>query len=239
MKRVISMLAVLVLCISLACPVFADEFVPSITDKNAPDIITIKDEEGKPAIGIINENGKPIDYVYGGCLVVTPVSQAKTSTLIPDDAEKLLLEVYDKLNNGSMQLPYEKISDKLDPKKMVIRDLFDASWLCTDHPIEVAKPGVTVELTFNLGVGKDTDVYVMTYKNNEWNPIVSVENNGDGTVTCVFEDFCPIAFAVQQGSNVPPSQTGDNASLTLWIVLLAVSALALVAVIVFRRKIVR
>lgn len=239
MRRIVTLLLVLVLCISLACPVFADEFVPSISDKNAPEIVPGKDPDGKPTIGRILKDGEVIDYIYEGCLVVTPVSQAKTSTLIPDAAEELLLDVYAKLNSGAMQLPYEKISSKLDPKKMVIRDLFDASWLCEEHPEMVAPAGVTVELTFDLGVGKNTDVYVMTYKNNAWNPIVSVENNGDGTVTCVFEDFCPIAFAVQQGSSTPPSQTGDTADLTLWIALLAVSALGLVAVVVFRRKIVR
>jgi len=239
MRRIVTLLLVLVLCISLACPVFADEFVPSISDKNAPEIVPGKDPDGKPTIGRILKDDEVIDYIYEGCLVVTPVSEAKTSTLIPDDAEELLLDVYAKLNSGAMQLPYEKISSKLDPKKMVIRDLFDASWLCKEHPVMVAPLGVTVELTFDLGVGKNTDVYVMTYKNNAWNPIVSVENNGDGTVTCVFEDFCPIAFAVQQGSSTPPSQTGDTADLTLWIALLAVSALGLVAVVVFRRKIVR
>ena len=239
MRRIVTLLLVLVLCISLACPVFADEFVPSISDKNAPEIVPGKDPDGKPTIGRILKDGEVIDYIYEGCLVVTPVSQAKTSTLIPDAAEELLLDVYAKLNSGAMQLPYEKISSKLDPKKMVIRDLFDASWLCEEHPEMVAPAGVTVELTFDLGVGKNTDVYVMTYKNNAWKPIVSVENNGDGTVTCVFEDFCPIAFAVQQGSSTPPSQTGDTADLTLWIALLAVSALGLVAVVVFRRKIVR
>ena len=239
MRRIVTLLLVLVLCISLACPVFADEFVPSISDKNAPEIVPGKDPDGKPTIGRILKDGEVIDYIYEGCLVVTPVSQAKTSTLIPDAAEELLLDVYAKLNSGAMQLPYEKISSKLDPKKMVIRDLFDASWLCKEHPEMVAPAGVTVEITFDLGVGKNTDVYVMTYKNNAWNSIVSVENNGDGTVTCVFEDFCPIAFAVQQGSSTPPSQTGDTADLTLWIALLAVSALGLVAVVVFRRKIVR
>ena len=105
MRRIVSLLAVLVLCISLACPVFAEEFVPSISDKNAPEIVPGKDDEGKPVIGRILKDGKVIDYIYEGCLLITPVSQAKTSTLIPDDAEALLLDVYAKLNKGAMQLP--------------------------------------------------------------------------------------------------------------------------------------
>lgn len=246
MKRGISLLVVLVFCLSLVCPVLADEFVPSITDKGAPEIITIKDNEGKDAIGeLIDANGKVVGYLYEDCLVVTPVSQAKTSTKIPDDAEKLLLEVYDKLCDGSMSLPYEKFKANLDPAKMVIRDLFDVSWLCgegsgyedhPDHPTEVAPLGIRVRLIFDLEVGKNADVYCMSYKQNVWNPIISCVNNGDGTVTCVFEDFCPVSFSVGSGNITPPSQTGDPSLPMLWIVLMAVSVVALGAVLVLSRR---
>lgn len=245
MKRVISLLVALVLCFSLSCTVLADEFVESITDKGAPEIVPVKDPDGNNAISYISEDGQIIDYIYEDCLLITPVSQAKTSTLIPDDAGELLLEVYDKLSNGSMNLPYEKFNANLDPAKMVIRDLFDASWLCDNfseisghpnHPEIIAPKGVTVTITFNLGVGKNTDVYCMTYKNSEWNPIVSCVNNGDGTVTCVFEDFCPIAFSVGSGNVTPPSQTGDASTPVLWIILMSVSVVALGAVLVLSRR---
>lgn len=240
MKRIVCLLAVLVLCISLVCPVFAADFVPSIDIKDEPDIIPGLDENGKKWIGrILDATGKFIDYVYEDCLVLTPISQVITSPLIPDHAEEMMLKVYAALKDGSMKVPYEKFSDKLDESKMVIRELIDASWLCEDHPEILEPAGVHIEITFDLGIGKDTPIYVMTYKHDVWNPIVSTVNNGDGTVTCVFEDFCPILFAVPTGSDVPPAPTGDTANLTLWFTLLAVSAAALVAVIVFRRKAVR
>lgn len=244
MKRVIALFVAAVLCFSLSCTVFADEFVQSITDKGAPEIVPVEDEEGNPAIGFVSENGQIIDYLYEDCLLITPVSQAKTSENIPDEAEKLLLEVYEKLTNGSMSLPYEKYNANLDPAKMVIKDLFDVSWLCSestdeehpDHPELVEPLGVTVTITFDLGVGKNTDVYCMSYKNSAWNPIVSCVNNGDGTVTCVFEDFCPVSFSVGSGNVTPPSQTGDPSTPTLWIILMAVSVVALGAVLVLSRR---
>ncbi len=246
MKKMISLLAVLALCFGLITPVLADEFVPSITDKGAPEIVMVEDEDGKLAIAqILDENGNVIGYLYEDYLVVTPVSQAKTSTKIPDDAEKLLLEVYDKLSNGSMSLPYEKFNKNLDASKMVIRDLFDASWLCgdesvvtdhPDHPEIVAPKNVVVRITFDLGVSKNATVYTMSYKGGAWNPIVSTVNNGDGTVTCTFEDFCPIAMSVDTGYTTPPAQTGDNSDITLWIVIMAVSVLALGAVLVLSRR---
>lgn len=236
MRRTIAMAVVLVLCFVFACPVFATEFVPSIGDKNAPELVTTTDEDGNVVIGhVVDKDGNVMDNIHEHCLVVTPVSQAKTSTLIPDDAEEMLLYVYGELKEEDMQIPYEKFNANLDPDKMVIRDLFDASWLCEEHPEMVAPAGVYVKLTFNLGISADTDIYVATYKNHEWNPIVSTTNNGDGTVTCLFEDFCPISFSVPIGSDTPPAQTGDSADITLWIVLMAVSAVALCAVVVFTK----
>lgn len=242
MKKIVSLLIVAVLCIGLACPVLADTFVPSITDKDAPPIVMIKDDQGNDAIGeILDENGNVIDYLYEECLIITPVSQAKTSTEIPDDAEELLLAVYDELVSGTTDLPYEKFNANLDPATMVIRDLYDVSWRCgegsgfvdhPDHPTEVAPKGITIRIIFNLGVSKNTGVYTMSYKNGAWNPIVKTVNNGDGTVSCTFEDFCPVSFSVGSAYINPPAQTGDNSMIFLWVGLLAVATLGLAAVIV-------
>ena len=234
MKRIICIVIAAVVCMAMTCPAFAaeGEFVPSISYKGSPDIVTVKDPDGNDAIGVIKDKeGNAVDYVYGPCLVVTPVSEANTSTLIPEASKETLLDVYEALSAGMMTLPYEKYNADLNPNEMVIRDLFDASWLCTDHPATVAPDGVTVTATFNLGVGANEAVYCMTYINNVWSPIVSVTNNGDGTVTCVFEDFCPIAFAVR--SKTPPSQTGDPVGQTMyiWIAVMVVSAAAVVALL--------
>lgn len=234
MKKVLSLVIIAIMCLTAVFPAFAaEEFVPSINNKPTPDI------EGKVVIKKDNEIIEEID-LGGLCLVVTPVSEAKTSTLIPDAAEEELLYVYEQLSSGAMVLPYEKVDASIDPSKMVIRDLFDASWLCEEHPEIVAPAGVVVELTFDLGVAASTDVIVMTYKNNEWNPIASVTNNGDGTVTCVFEDFCPIAFAVPTSEYREPVETGDTSpSVMVWVAVMAAAAIAIAALLIFRRKAVK
>ena len=237
MKRLVSAMILLALCAMMVLPVLAAEFVPSITYKDDPSLVTSVDGDGNVVIGrIIDEQGNVLDYIHEHCLVVTPLAKAKKSTLIPDEAEELLLDVYADLKTGDMEIPYAALQSELENKRMVIRELFDASWLCEDHPEIVAPAGVHVELTFNLGISKNAEVYVFTYKNNAWNNIVSVVNNGDGTITCVFEDFCPIAFAVPYGSDKPPAQTGDPADIALWGSLMAVSAVALVAVLVLSRR---
>ena len=234
MKRVISLIVAVVLCFSLSCTVFADEFVGSITEKGSPEIVPVKDSEGNDAIGkCLDEAGNVTGYIYEECLLITPVSQAEKSDKIPDEAEDVLLNVYTQLKNGTMDLPYEKYNQNIDKDKMVIKDLFDVTWLCND---DAEHTEGTIKITFNLGVSKNTKVYCMSYKNNEWNPAVSCVNNGDGTVTCEFGHFCPVAFAVSSDSVTPPSQTGDNGDLTLWIVLMSVSVVALGAVLVLSRR---
>lgn len=233
MKKIICLLTVLLLTITLACPAFAAEsFVPSISEKEEPDIVV--DDEGVAGV-IRGEDGDILDKVEEGCLVITPISKAKTSTEIPEDAREELLYVYDELLNGDMTLPYEQ--DGLDPETMVIRDLIDASWLCEEHPAMLEPEGVTIDLTFDIGVSADTKVYVYVYIDGVWTP-VPVVNNGDGTVTCTFEKICPIAFCVSAGTGTPPVQTGDAfaSQMNMWMVLMVVSAAALVAAVVLRRK---
>ena len=233
MKKLICLLTVLALAMAFACPVFAAEaFVPSSSDKKEPDIVP--DDEG--VIGEIWKDDEVIDKVEGGCLVITPISEAETSTEIPEDAREELLYVYKELLEGDMTLPYEQ--DGLDPETMVIRELIDASWLCEDHPAMLEPEGVTIDLTFDIGVDADTKVYVYVRIDGVWTA-VPVINNGDGTVTCTFEELCPIAFCVAAGTGKPPVQTGDEFNPTIWIVLLAVSAAALVGVVVLRRKLVK
>jgi hypothetical protein len=88
-----------------------------------------------------------------------------------------------------MKIPYDKHEANLDATNMVIRDLFDARWLCEEHRAMIEKEGFVFELTFDLGVVADTQIFVMTYDEDteQWDPIVKTVNNGDGTVTCTFE----------------------------------------------------
>lgn len=238
MKKFIALLTVLMLCATMFLPVMAAEaeFTPSVTNKPAPQIVPVLDPDGKSAIGTVTDaEGKIISYVYADCLVVTSVSEANTSTEIPDAAKALLLDVYDKLTKGEMVLPYEKHDSALSTSNMVIRDLFDVTFLCGEHPEMLEPKGVVFNATFKLGVAADAEVYTMNYKNNEWNPIVKTKNNGDGTVTCTFEDLCPVEFSVKT-KVAPPVETGDEGNMLLWAVVavVAICGIAVLSVIYFK-----
>lgn len=247
MKKFIACIVALMVCASMVLPAYAaPTFTPSVTNKPSPDIVPVIDPDGNPALAEIVRGDEVVGYVYEDCLIVTSVADALTSKYIPAAARDLLLSVYEKLSNGQMKLPYDKFKAGLKADKMVIRDLFDVSFLCAgtpvDHPAMLEPDGVVLRLTFDLGVGKNDKVYTMTYKDGDWNTIVSTVNNGDGTVTCTFEHLCPVAFSVdtsEAGTDTPPSETGDpdGENLIMWIVIATVSLVAVVAlVVVYRTK---
>ena len=238
MKKVISLIVVLLVCVSLTCAVFADEFVPSVSYKGAPGLLTIKDAEGKEAIGALRDaSGKIVSYVYADCLLLTPVAQAETSTEIPAAAKETLLSVYAALTDGTMNLPY---SETLNADSMVIKDLFDLSLICTGdgHAEELAKEGVTLELVFQVDVPDAKKVSVMTYSANAWGEIAKVQDNGDGTITCNFEHLCPVAISVGSPASGDTGKTGDEMGryLFLWAGLMVASAGVIVTMLVVRRK---
>lgn len=237
MKRILCLLTAVLVLGTLAAAVFAadNEFVPSISYKDSPDIVPTKDPDGKTAIGTIIDNkadGKQIGYLYDGCLLVTPVADAQKSTSIPANAKEQLIMVYNSLRDGFMMIPYELLDPELKGEEMVVRDLFDISFLCLDHPELVKQEGVVVKITFDLNLPADAQVYPMVYSNGKWTPAVSNKNNGDGTVTCAFENVGAVVFAVRQ--DAPPSQTGDmvGGNLPLWIAVMSLSALALIVLLV-------
>ena len=188
--------------------------------------------------------GEKLSNVMQDCLLITPVSKVDTQEALPYEAAEILKTVYEELSQGDMKLPYEKV-ENVKADEMVILELLDLSWLCGtetsdhDHPTEVEPEGVVFDVTFKLGVSADAKVVVMTYKDGEWNPIAGVTNNGDGTVTCVFEHLCPVAISVEQAEKdaIDNAQTGDDANIGVWVGIMAVALIGLlVLVIVYRRQ---
>lgn len=236
MKRLISILIVITFCLILACPAFAadDTFVPSISYKDGPEII----------------DGEMDGEDIKSCLIVTSIKGAiEKSTDIYQYDRDLLLSVYEQLENGTMTLPLDgpgtmARTGGVTKKYYVVRELVDVSFKKTPcregehvHKEWLGEEETTISITFDLGVSAETNVMVLTYIDGQWEFIESVTNNGDGTLTCVFEDICPVAFCVEKSSR-DPSETGDidREKLILWFVLMAVSTAAILILAVSRRK---
>lgn len=241
-------------------------FVPSIGAKEAPELVVADDGS---VGGMVDSDGNLLSIVQPGCLVVTPVSEAETSTAIAPEDAKLLLEVYDRLCLPDTKLSAEapamnEVAEKLLGKghnadDLVIRDLFDMSFICEEHRDFLPKEGVNLDLKFDLRIDADAVITAMAYVDGEWMPVETV-NNGDGTVTCHFKALCPVAFLTSSdGSSAPSGDNGDgpvpsepgnepgsdaaeqepeNSNIVLWSVLGAVAAVALALLVFFllRRK---
>ena len=230
MKKAVSVLIVLLLCISMAVPAFAaDSFVRSISYKDAPGLVTTEVENVGPVAAWLVTDGEEDDPVYATELVVTPVSAVDSAEAIPDASREILKQVYEDLTTGKAVIPFEKLEDEdlVDP---VIRDLFDVTVLDDGENDALETDGVQIRMTFNLGVKADTEVYVMSYRNGSWDPAAEVVNNGDGKVTVTFDHLCPVAVIVNSDDAAAPPQTGDatGGNLWFWAVLMAMSAAVIV-----------
>ena len=220
MRKVISMITVFILCFTLSVPAFASSvgFVPSITAKPAPEVViggenVTLDGTGAdnladmPVIEIKNENQEIVYQAPVVDLVVTAVSQVQTedsSVVISEEAAAILKEAYEQLNDEDFRLS-EKIPEQIEQLKdmgldeenmdaAVVTALFDVSVLTDELETYLAEEGNTVDLTFKADVPTDHTVIVMVYKESKWQLIENVTVNGNGTITCTFAHFCPVAI---------------------------------------------
>ena len=262
MKKLISFIMVMAVMLVSSVSVMATEvdFVPSISNKGAPEIVVTYDENGKMVIGILFDGrGGVVSTEYEECIVITSVNDVKNSTKIPEDAKKELLKVFEELNEDGAKLSEicpelddivkDELGDDWTADDLVVRDLFDITGLCEELKVELPKDGNTLELKFNLSLPKDAFITAMAYVDGKWQPIVETKNNGDGTITCVFEEICPVAFLTTGSgtatntpsidTNVNPDVvvTGDTVNrIILWSVVILMSLSVMAAMIIYNRK---
>lgn len=238
MRKVVSLLVVLVLCMSMVLPVFAaeDAFVPSITYKPNPEFVPIIGEDGNEYIGVItDESGEILGYLEHSCLLITPVAYVWDPLAeVPTDVREELVRVYEGLKDGTMEVPYSDTT-----KGWVVRDLFDVRWSCEEHAAMLEASGATLKLIFDMGViaGVDLVAHTVDDATGEWDEAVSTTNNGDGTVTVEVEHLCVVAVSMVVDSAVEtPAEETESSSVLLWIVLLAVAVIALVVILFVKKK---
>lgn len=251
MKRLLTLVLAIVLMLTVTISASAAEFVESITNKGAPELVIIDIVDGKEVVGFITgPDGEKLSTEYLDCLIITSVSEAPTDPDIPDDARDTLLKVYEELNKPDTKLSEvcpelndivkEKWGEDKSPDDLVVKDLFDISDFCEDIPTHLPGEGTILDLTFDLGISSNTFITAIVYVDGEWVPVVDCINNGDGTVTVKFEDICPVAFLVPgSGMNISDTSpaTNDLTSVIAWGSIMMISLVAIAALIIYRRKV--
>lgn len=216
MKKVITILTVVLLCAMMVLPAYAAEpgFVPSVTYKEVPEV----------------ESATMGETDVSNALVITSIKGAQDKTTdIDQDTRDALINAYTDLRKEKVELPLDH--------EYVVLEMVDISFTNQEHETELNKDDVTVTLKFDLGVSKDVKVSVLTYNDGKWTEIKSVVNNGDGTVTCVFDHFCPVVFSVPAAQYEGPTETGDNSQIMLWVFMMgaALAGIVVLSVLYFRK----
>ena len=249
MKKLLAVTLAIIMVLSLTISASAVQFVESITNKNAPSLVIIDRTDGKDVVGSITDpDGNKVSTEYLECLIITSITDALAGKDAPEGVNEELIKVYNELKDGvkiSEVCPELKdvVKDKWgagkDVDDLVIKDLFDVTDYCEDIPTHL-KGGSILDLTFDLGISSNTFITAMVYVDGKWQPVVDTINNGDGTVTVKFDKICPVAFLVpgsgENMSTVSPT-TSDASGIILWGSVMAVSLLAIFALVIFRRRV--
>lgn len=215
-------------------------------------------DNGRIYVTCVHEGGEDCIHADGmaedhECLVITPLSEAETSTKIPEDARELLLWVYQQILENDMKLMGDcegldaavaaVLGEGKTSDDMVVRDLFDVSVICEELEAYLAPEGTTICLDFDFGLEPDDYVEVVIYKDGKWQMIEKVEILENSSLTCTtYENFCPVAVLVPGADVVEDVEaapdTGDSigSEVTLWAAIAGASLVAIVALVLVQRR---
>lgn len=217
MKALTKILVALLAVVMLAAPVSAAVFTPSVEQKGAPELATMKDANGNSVAAVIKDaEGKEIQGVSSKDIKVTPLSELDKA---PKAVKEEITEAYkaigkpkalDKVldtykentkteNNGKL----DEKTDKVNASDLVVRDVINVS-LTDSASKKLMENGSSVTMGFKLGLKPGDFLMVMRFVDGEWVPMEAgkVVIQKDGTVTVEFdEDIGTIAFVVEKSED--------------------------------------
>lgn len=223
MKKVLAICLTMVMVVGMSVTVFAapNGFVSSVSGNTAPSIVTFE----------------PSDDDCTANLVITPYGDRSD---LPDALRTIFEKAYNEIVNSNnltelnAELAKIAANKKIDGKKLAVSDLFDIHVTgCDFHDGHV---------DFDVILDADTLSHFVALlhmnKNGEWELVADAEvvNNGEHLKFSV-DSFSPFAVVVDTtDGNGDVPQTGDNGMVYIYAILMAVSAVALIVVLVKSKK---
>lgn len=217
MKKVLACILSLILVVALSVSVMATGFVKSPVLNDAPEI---KDFETE------------VDHTCGYDLAITPYEDRAD---LADEAKQEIETAYEDIKANAdltkMVADLAKVAEdkKIEKENLAVSQLFDISEEeCAEH----ADHGVvTIHLTADL-----KNFVALLHKTDAgWVVVNSAQVVDAETIKFSVDELSPFAIVVDATEEKNVS-TGDNANLALYISLMAVSAVALVVVLVVMKK---
>ncbi len=192
----------------------------------------VKSPSGNPAPTMIEF--EPADDDCTGHLVITPYSERDS---LPDNLKELMKKAYDIIKGSTdltqlhADLAKLAANKKIKGTDLAVSDLFDIRVEgCTDHDGHH-----DFDIVLSADSLKNFVGLLHMKENGEWELIkdAKVISNGEHLAFSV-DTMSPFAVVVNTKAN--PSQTGDNSMIPLYAAIMAVSALAIVVILVKSKK---
>lgn len=210
MKKLAALFTAVVLTVALAMPAFAEAYHPSVQAESAPVLVPVEKEAetNREIIGyVVEEDGTVCSTEYEDCIIVTALADVASAENLTQETKDTMAEFYQGLISGEISLAEcpeldalvkEKLGADVSADSLAVKDLFDITVVCDVLNEELPPEGTTITLTFDIDLPADADIFVVTYKNGKVVLAEDMVNNGDGTVSATFENFCPVAFLVSE-----------------------------------------
>lgn len=224
MKRALALLMTVILAVGMSVNIAADPggFYSSPYAKEAPDLVSFK----------------PSNDACTAKIIITPLSKKGT---LPDDLRAMLEKAYTQILNSTDVSTLNADLAKLAASKNIAGTDLAVSTLFDIHETDC----VGHENHHNFDVVLSTDllnrfVGLLHMKaDGTWELLTDTEVINNGTeLKFTVDSFSPFAVVVNAGNNSDHPQTNDtdNGLLPVYIAVMAVSAAALVFVIIKRKK---
>lgn len=246
MKKAIRILAVILAVFMLSTTVLADNFTPSVEQKESPDVVITTDSKGEEVGAIITDDkGEEVAGVPTGDIIVTSVAGAANATdEIKADLQaaqeqiKTATNVQDLIPDQKEELTKAVEDAGLKVENLVVRDLIDVT-LTGEYKDHLATEGNTITITFKLGIGADEFLTVLhNYEGDKWEMIASdrvkVLENGDVSVT--FDSLSPVAFVVDKAEHTGATEPAGTPWVMYALIAAAVVVVVVIIVLVVARK---
>ena len=246
MKKAIRILAVILAVFMLSTTVLADNFTPSVEQKESPEVVTTTDSKGEEVAAVITDSeNKEVAGVPVGEIVVTSVAGASKAT---EEIKEVLQAAQKQIKEATKieeLIPEQKeeltkaVEDAgLKVENLVVRDLIDVT-LTGEYKDHLDAEGNTITLTFKLGIGANEFLKVLhNYEADKWEMIASdrvkVQENGDVSVT--FDSLSPIAFVVDKAEHAGPVEPAETPWVMYALIAAAVVVVVVIVVLVVARK---
>lgn len=238
MKKTVSVILAIMMVFALSLTAFAarDNFTPSVEAKGAP-VIVPQEFNGKLYDAFVLENDEIIKGLHVvdkenpfGEIIVTAYSDIETAD------PRVNVVYFEQSYQEVLSAEQIKELNEAIPEGMVVRDFFDVTLVGTYE--NIFDEGKSLMVTFDTGIEAGANIKVLTRCSDEtgWQFVNKVTNNGDGTVTIIFDELCPVIFLVDKDGVVTSPQTSDMNVTAIWFGLAATFGMISAAAFISSKK---